>query len=289
MRQLFTSLPALVCFRAAAEHESFSKAAEHLNLSHGAISRAVRLVEYDLGVALFERRNRAVFLTEAGRRLAIAVSAGLDQIETAGRAIREDVGTEVITVSCEPTLMMRWLIPRMPGFDRLHPGREVRLIAGGGEVFLGRGIDLAIRRNDFSWPEGYNSRVLFEERIGPVCRTEDVHRFFDGDRVRENAPRLQSDTRPDAWKTWSEIGGEPMVDQPPHRFEHFYYSLQAAVAGLGVAIGPWHLVRDDIETGLLVAPSGFRPDGSSYVLLSRPDPVACARAFGEWVCDLSDE
>ncbi|AJE48733.1 LysR family transcriptional regulator [Celeribacter indicus] len=114
MRQQFTSLPALACFRVAAELESFSKAADRLNLTLGAVSRAVRLLEDDLGTPLFERRNRAVFLTDAGRRLAQVVARGLGEIEEEARRIKAAQAHAPVTVSCEPTLMMRWLIPRMP-------------------------------------------------------------------------------------------------------------------------------------------------------------------------------
>ncbi len=116
MRQHITSLPALACFRVAAELESFSKAADRLNLTHGAVSRAVRLLEEDLGTSLFERRNRAVFLTDAGRRLAQVVARGLGEIEEEAQRIKAEHANAPVTVSCEPTLMMRWLIPGCRNF-----------------------------------------------------------------------------------------------------------------------------------------------------------------------------
>ena len=98
MRQHITSLPALACFRVAAELESFSKAADRLNLTHGAVSRAVRLLEDDLGTPLFERRNRAVFLTDAGRRLAQVVARGLGEIDDEVRRIKAERANAPITV-----------------------------------------------------------------------------------------------------------------------------------------------------------------------------------------------
>lgn len=289
MKHRITSLPALACFRVAAELESFSKAAERLNLTHGAISRAVRLLEEDLGVPLFERRNRAVFLTGAGRRLARAVAQGLDHIDTVARDIRAERAGAPVTVSCEPTLLMRWLIPRMPAFHAMHPHADVRLVAGGGPVRLGAGVDLAIRRNDFDWPQSYTVRPLFDERIGPVCRPDLVAQFFAGRRLLPGVPLLHSRTRRAAWDSWADLAQDPLADHPGQEFEHFYFSLQAAVAGLGVAIGPWHLVRDDLDARLLAAPCGFVRDGSGYVLLSARAPVAgqALGDFADWLATLA--
>lgn len=289
MRQHITSLPALACFRVAAELESFSKAADRLNLTHGAVSRAVRLLEEDLGTSLFERRNRAVFLTDAGRRLAQVVARGLGEIEEEAQRIKAEHANAPVTVSCEPTLMMRWLIPRMPQFHSAHPTADVRLLAGGGQIALGSGIDLAIRRNDFSWPETYIAQHLFDERIGPVCRPDKVATFFDSGRMNPAAIRLHTRTRPSAWTTWADLAGESCPATPGQDFEHFYFSLQAAVAGLGVAIGPWHLVQDDIRAGLLAAPQGFLLDGSAYCLLSagEPESDSAAAVFRDWLADMA--
>lgn len=289
MRRHITSLPALSCFRVAAEFESFSKAANRLNLTHGAVSRAVRLLEEDLGTILFERRNRAVFLTDTGRRLAQVVARGLGEIEEEVQRIKAAHSNAPVTVSCEPTLMMRWLIPRMPEFHRAHPTADVRLLAGGGQVALGSGIDLAIRRNDFTWPERYKAQHLFDERIGPVCRPDKATTFFESGRMSAAAILLHTRTRPSAWATWAEIAGETAPANPGHDFEHFYFSLQAAVAGLGVAMGPWHLVQDDLHANLLTAPQGFRLDGSAYFALSAQDPASSATAtiFQDWLVELA--
>jgi LysR family transcriptional regulator, glycine cleavage system transcriptional activator len=274
-------LAALRCFEVAARLESFSQAADALHLTHGAVSRAVRAVEEDLGVALFERRNRRVFLTAAGRTLANAVREGLRTIEAATRSLRQSARNAPLTVSCEPTLLMRWLIPRLSSFQTAHPDIPIHLTAGGGPVTLGHGVDLAIRRDDFLWPDHVSANRLFAERVGPVCRADRVEAFFamtgDGSPVlRPTAPRLHSRTRPGAWDHWNAATGrtvpEAAPDGPSQMFEHFYFSLQAAVAGLGVAIGPWQLVRDDVESGILAAPLGFVEDGSAYHLLS-PEPL----------------
>ncbi|AWV07266.1 LysR family transcriptional regulator [Marilutibacter maris] len=271
------SLQALRCFEAAARLENFSQAAEALHLTHGAISRAVRLLEDDLGVALFQRRNRRVFLTDAGRRLAGAASEGLAVIRQATAELRAGARRSTRRVlSCEPTLLMRWLIPRWPDFTARHPQLDFHLVAGGGPFSFDDGVDLAIRRADFPWPPHYHAEHLFEERTGPVCRPDRAGDWLAGAHaspaLQAHAPRLHTRTRPSAWDAWAAATGCALPPAPEQQFEHFYFSLQAAVAGLGVAIGPWHLVRDDLDSGLLTAPLGFVEDGTRYCLLSPAPP-----------------
>ncbi|WP_247256445.1 LysR family transcriptional regulator [Pseudomonas moorei] len=269
------SLLALRCFESAGRFENFARAADELHLTPGAISRAVRLLEEDLGVDLFERRNRRVFLTGAGKRLAKAVSEGLGLMNQAVREIRTDARrTRQLVLSCEPTLLMRWLIPRWNDFQTQHRGLDIHLVAGGGIFSFDHGIDLAIRRDDFPRPSDYHAETLFPEKIGPVCRPEKVDQWFGKSRkcLRSSAPLLQTNSRPTAWQEWATAKGLPAPAMEMQSFEHFYFSIQAAVAGLGVAIGPWHLVHDDIQSGVLAAPLGFIEDGSRYCLLSPTPP-----------------
>ena len=158
------SLTALRCFEVAARTEHFGRAADELHLTHGAISRAVRLLEEDLGVRLFERRQRRVFLTEAGDRLYQAVREGLGQIRETAQALRQQSRHQSLVLSCEPTLLMRWLIPRWPAFQALHPELDVHLMAGGGALSFGSGIDLAIRRNELE----PGARDLIERTLAAV-------------------------------------------------------------------------------------------------------------------------
>jgi len=282
------SLLALRCFESAGRFESFARAAEELHLTPGAISRAVRLLEEDLGVDLFDRRNRKVFLTDTGRRLAKAVSEGFGVMSHAVREIRtESRRARQLVLSCEPTLLMRWLIPRWSDFKARYPGLDIHLVAGGGPFSFDQGIDLAIRRDDFPRPPDFHAVVLFPEKVGPVCRPEKVDTWFDTskDILRSSAPRLQTKSRPTAWQEWATAKELPPPVMEMQAFEHFYFSIQAAIAGLGVAIAPWHLVRDDLQNGVLAAPMGFVEDGSSYCLLSpaEPEKGSVEMALIEWL------
>ncbi len=285
-------LGALRCFEAAARLESFSRAADELHLTHGAVSRAVRALEDDLGIPLFERRSRRVYLTASGARLHAAVADAFAGIAAATRELRKRAATAApLVLSCEPTLLMRWLIPRLPAFQAAHPDAALHLAAGGGAVpFAREGIDLAIRRNDFPFPDGVEAVPFMAERVGPVCApavAAPTHGADIADASGFLADRtlLHTRTRPDAWSRWADLSSTAVALGRGQWFEHFYFSLQAASAGLGVAIGPWALVRGEVEAGTLVAPVGFVEDGSGYYLLS-PGPIEAdprASALLSWL------
>ncbi|MBW8807721.1 MAG: LysR family transcriptional regulator [Lysobacter sp.] len=249
IRAALPPLGGLRCFEAAARLGSFTRAAEELHLTHGAISRAV---------------------------LRDAAASAFDGLAAAVQELRSTPRSPVLVLSCEPTLLMRWLIPRLPSFHARHPQIALQLVAGGGPVGFGE-VDLAIRRDDFERDARVHAALLFEERIGPVCspraRAQAVSGAGSRLRLRARATRLHSATRPSAWSDWARASGRGLPEAPSQRFEHFYFSLQAASAGVGVAIGPWQLVRDEIDAGLLDAPFGFVADGSAYHLLS-PAPIA---------------
>lgn len=270
--------PPLTAFRyfdIAARTESFVRAAEHLHVTHGAVSRQVRLLEESLGVALFERRNRAIFLTPAGRELHSTTQSIFEQLEGAVQRLQQQAEDNVLVVSCEPTIAMRWLIPRLPRFHAAHPNLQLHLVAAGGPVDFARGgIDLALRRDDFHWDRQLHSLKICDEWIGPVARPD-----LNGQRL------LHSSTRPDAWATWLRLSGQHLPHRTRSDFEHFYLSLQAASAGMGMAIASALMVCDELSNGQMEAPFGFLRDGSSYHLLS-PLPLddgSKRQRFAQWV------
>jgi LysR family transcriptional regulator, glycine cleavage system transcriptional activator len=262
------NLLALRAFEAAARHGHFGKAGDELFVTHSAVSRHVRALEEDLGVTLFERRNRAVFITDAGKRLLETTRLSFQQIADTTAELRAGMATPLV-VSCEPTLTQRWLIPRLPGFQAQHPDITIHVQAAGGPVNLDRDrIDLAIRRSDFTWPPDVQAETIVQERVGPVCAPH----YAQERKLLEllaTMPRIHSSTRIDAWDRWAVDQGILLPNTPSHTFEHFYLSLEAATAGLGMAIGPEPLVIDALRSGRLVAPFGFSPNGFRYVLLTK--------------------
>src|SRR5215831_16206664 len=218
------------CFEAAARLESFSRAADELHLTHGAISRQVRIVEAALGVTLFERRNRRVFLTEAGRTLLLTVQTLFSRLTDTCEAIRSRSSGPLV-LSCEPTLTQRWLIPRLSELQQELPDMIFHVLAAGGPVNFERGrVDFAIRRNDFRWNPAVYAELIMPEDVGPVCSPILAKKGRD---AVLKQPTIHSSTRPEAWDQWL-VGTKrrPLLGKTLW-FEHFYLSIQAAVAGLG--------------------------------------------------------
>ncbi len=278
-------LSALPAFEAAARHQSFSRAAEELHLTHGAISRAVAQIEERLGVDLFVRRNRRVWLTAAGERLLKATSLALDGLDHAVEDIHRHDGTSpILTVSCEPSLAMRWLMPRLGAFRQANPDLNIDLRLAGGPVdLLSDGCDVAIRRADYGISEQYITTRLWSEYAGPVCDPECWQYILGSD--LSNARWLHTRTRPDAWDMWKRASAIEVTPASEQYFDHFFFALQAAVNRLGTAIGPLPLVYDDLAAGRLIAPHGMVQTGFDYVLITLDPPGRDPRIalFFDWL------
>jgi DNA-binding transcriptional LysR family regulator len=271
---------------AAARHGSFTRAAQELHVTHGAVSRAVKQLEEFFGFELFERRNRGIYLTDRGRTFAARVETLFTGLERACEELRTEPSASKLSVSCEPTLAMRWLMPRLDDFNRTVPGIEVLLSTAGGPIDLSeQGVDLAIRRSDFTWPGRYHHRSLGREPIGPVCSPA----YW---KAHEHTPKrlLHTRTRPAAWTDWRTLSGQPPESDAEQYFDHFYFSLQAATAGLGLAIGPLPIVQDALAQNLLFAPYGFATTLIDYVVITRRPPKtdSPAQAFINWLTKALD-
>ena len=279
------SLNALRAFEAAARLGRMTMAAEELSVTPGAISRQVRQLEDALGVPLFEGPKQRPVLTDPGRLLLPALSAALDQIEAAVRAVADDpAGT--IDVSCFSTFTMRWLLPRLHRFRAEHPGIEVRLSTADRAVDVERErFDVVITLDDVPPPERVLVQTLFPEWLGPVlapslAQTLPLHDLVS---LHGSKQLLRTRTRPQAWAQWASRtrwGGPQASGQI---FEHYDFTLQAAIRGLGVCIAPWHLVVDDLEAGRLLAPWGFCESGHHYVALRRAQRSAKGERFCAWL------
>jgi LysR family glycine cleavage system transcriptional activator len=281
-------LKALPAFEQAAHHLSFSAAARELNLTHGAISRQMKSLETHLGVRLFRRLNRRVELTDAGAAFLPAARTALDVVEASAARLSAATRQGPLVVSCLPTFMMRWLIPRLYDFNARHPAIDIRLSASSSSVDFARdGVDVAIRIGAGPWPEGIEAQAFMSEEIGPVCSPALAKRR----KLRRPSDfgqhtLLHTETRADAWSDWLARSKTAGVDAAKgQRFEHFYFLLEAAVAGLGVAVAPRPLVMEDLKLGRLVAPFGFVRSGRQYCLLYPAElaELAKVRTFRSWI------
>ncbi|NVJ90241.1 MAG: LysR family transcriptional regulator [Methylocystaceae bacterium] len=261
-------LNALVSFCSAAKHQSFTKAAQELNLTHGAVSRAVKQLEHHFGMALFERRNRRVYLNEQGIFFYDKMQKILSDIQTAAEDLKQFNQYRKILISCEPSLAMRWLMSRLTTLQEVLGHTDIQILTAGGPVDLAaHSIDIAIRRADFKWSKEYWVTPLTPEWIGPVCNPSYLEKIPPHEWVA-----LHTRTRPQAWSDWTSISFNEQKFATDQYFDHFYFSLQAAVAGMGVAIAPSQLVYDDLAQGALVAPFGFEKTDTEYVALTLKNP-----------------
>ncbi len=278
MARRLPSLNALRAFEAAGRHKRMTLAADELNVTHSAISRQVQHLEETLGVALFEGPKNRLELTEAGTRLLAGLTGAFDQLDVAVQSVAESADGP-LDVSCPGTFTMRWLIPRLYRFRDAHPEIEIRLSAPVRPVDFQRdGVDVAIAVGPGPWPA--EAATLFSERIGPVLAPSLARR---GGRDFRGLTLLHSRTRRAAWRDWADVAGVAVNDAAGLEYEHFYFMLEAASSGLGVAIAPWPLVADDIRSGRLVAPRGFIEGGKSYVAMRRSRTQKKSALFCDWL------
>ena len=272
-------LNALKAFEAAARHESFSKAAEELNVTQGAVSRHVKLLEDHLGVALFRRLPRGLELTEPGRSLLPTLSDCFQRIAEAAR--RSAAVTRTLDVICAPSFAIRWLIPRLAGFQAREPDLRVRLntdCSYMGEFYKGE-FDVAIDTHDSLPTTGYEIRQIRKERLTPVC-----------------APTLPDPTNLAAqtllhdcndWRRWLAAAGITEVDsRGGQTFTSMDMAVRAAIAGQGIAIGDLSLIEDELARGQLVAPFDLvLSENTGYYLIAAPGRMAEPKiaAFRDWL------
>ncbi len=250
----FPPLNGLRAFEAAARTGSYVAAAAELHVSPSAISRLVKLLEGRLATALFVRRANGLTLTDAGARYLAELSAAFQRIAAATARLTER-GRKTLVVGAGPTLAMRWLIPRLPGFHAAHGDVDVQIstqIAGAEP--MRPGWQAAIRLGDGRWP-GLNADFLFTADLFPVCAPSLAATLrTPADLV--HAPLLDAASARGDWALWLNAAG--LAGRVPlsraQMFDYPAFALQAALDGLGVAMARAPFVADDLKAGRLVRP-----------------------------------
>lgn len=253
----------LRAFEAVVRLGSVRAAAVELALTHGAVSRRVTKLSADLQLKLLEADGRGVRATADGTALAEATGRAFALVTDALAKIRSGAAQGPIILSCERSLAMRWLIPRLSGFQDRFPDIEVHLSTGGGALDFARDrVTLAIRRLDFMVDPDWAIIKLMPERVGPVMLPGLRARFESGNYVA-----LGSRTRPGAWEAWFEAHGDAPRPASSRLMDHHFLMAEAALGGLGVALAPQAIAADDVANGRLEAPLGFDDDGTDYGLI----------------------
>ncbi|MET3992979.1 LysR family glycine cleavage system transcriptional activator [Bradyrhizobium sp. S3.9.2] len=285
------SLNGLRAFEAAARHLSFTLAASELNVTQTAISHQIRRLEEELGIRLFVRQNRALALTPEARDYLPGVRAAFNDLRLAtDRLLRKD-DDKVLTVSTLASLAAKWLLPRLTDFQEQHPGIDVRITTSTSLVDFQRdNVDAAIRYGRGQWP-GLRADWLMADELFPVCSPS----LLRGDKPLRQPEDLKgypllhtSNANSDDWRLWLTAAGLPgdIARQPGITFDMIFMTIQAAIDGIGVAMGRTSYVQDDIAKGRLVVPFKIALPADAGFYLVAPEGRREApklAAFRKWM------
>jgi LysR family glycine cleavage system transcriptional activator len=284
------SLNGLRAFEAAARHLSFTHAAAELNVTQTAISHQIRRLEEELGIRLFVRQNRALALTPQARDYLPGVRAAFNDLRLAtDRLLRKD--EHVLTVSTLASLAAKWLLPRLSTFQETHPGIDVRITTSTALVdFKSGDVDAAIRYGRGDWP-GLHADWLMADQLFPVCSPALLtgkHPLRSPEDLRHHVLLHTSNANSDDWRLWLTAAGLPanISRQPGLTFDLILMTVQAALDGIGVAMGRTSYVEADIAKGRLVVPFKIALPANAGFYLVCPEATADTpklAAFRQWL------
>lgn len=285
----------LQVFACAARHMSFTRCADELHVTPGAISQQIKQLEEKLGFALFLRVGRGLELTAEGQRLAIVANEVHSRIDDELRLLHSGRIGGVFKLRCIPSFLQKWLMPRLPHLEQAFPDLQLRIIAEDSSGSLrDDDFDLAIDLNDGSYP-GLSSTSLLEEWLFPVCSPQLLRADTPLDRPEQlvHYPVLHDIT---AWRgsyeyaEWefylSAIGARGVDVRRGHTFNRNHLTIEAAIMGMGVAIARQSLITDELQRGALLIPFGAPIAArKKYVIAYREDALRnpARRAVHDWL------
>jgi LysR family glycine cleavage system transcriptional activator len=296
-RHFLPPLDYFVAFEAAAKLGSFAKATKLLNISETAISRKVRLLEQHYDLPFFVRGHRSIALTQQGKELLSAVESSLDVLREASQELFSKNGANSVALAATNSVASLWLMPRLRKFNHANKQVKIMLMASDSDSeCLSDTMDLSILRGEGNWP-GFDATLLFGETIFPVCSPKFLEQNPNCVSI-EALPALDlievqsSHTEWMNWKEW--LGRLEVHDVALERaayFNTFPLATQAAVDGLGVALGWGHLVDHLLRAGDLVRPLGAaqtRTESGYYLLKNqREKPFPEQHMVEEWLLGIS--
>ena len=293
MRRKIPSLQALLCFDAAARHESYTRAAQELVLTQSAVSRQITLLEDYVGQTLFRRTRHGVALTERGAEYARQVAPRLQGLERDTLDLMSPQGRAgTLHLAAVPTFATRWLIPRLPELAVLYPEITVHIETSTRPfMFADTPFDAAIYAGTpeqvANWAGTHAVRLLAEDMV-PVCSPALLQgRPSLTPQAMASLPLLQQSTRPEGWRLWFDaLGVEAPLALAGSRFELFSMTAAAAAHGLGLALVPRLLVEAELARGeLVLACTEALPGQRAYYLVSpqRADEKQALASFRPWL------
>ncbi len=283
-------LNALRIFEVTARAGSYTEAARELNLTHGAVSRQIQLLERALGQPLFRKDGQRRVATAHAKAFAREISAAFDHISDASQRYGKAARSKIVRVNAPATFAMRWLIPALVDFRARHPHTEVRVsTAFSNEPALKGSFDVAIRRAPAADAQ-FEVATLFREATTVIAspawlRTQPLRRPKD----LAKAVLLATESRPGDWEAWLAAAGcEGLRPARQLRFDHFFVTLQAVVDGMGVGIGSFPTLSSDLAQQRLALPfAEVRVPGSTYyaMLPMDSDKPKFLYDFVHWLVD----
>jgi LysR family glycine cleavage system transcriptional activator len=288
MRPRLPPLNNLRAFEAAARHESFTRAAEELFVTQGAVSQQVKALEAGLGIKLFNRERQRLIITEAGRDYLLVVRDALDRIAIGTERLLQRQNAGVLTVSTSPDFAAKWLVHRLGHFAEAHTGIDLRVSATLHHVdFAREEVDLAVRHGDGNWP-GLDAVQLSAEQLFAVCSPKLIsgRRRLDKPADIAKFPLIHLDSRAD-WTNWLRAAGIENADVTHGPvLNRASMVIDAAIDGQGVALARTTLAAWDLINGRLVRPfADSLPLSKTYWIIS---PKATSNlpkivTFREWL------
>ena len=256
MRRRLPSLNALKAFEASARHESFTKAADELCVTQGAVSQQVKALESELSVRLFKRERQRLVITEAGQTYLAVVRDAFDRLALGTQRLLQQESSGRLTVTTSPNFAAKWLMHRLGRFSEAHPEIDLRVSASMQHIdFAGEDIDLAIRHGDGQWPGLHVTRLCAEE-IFPVCSPQllkgrkPLHSPRD---IRHHTLLHVNDTA--EWGRWlGSVGVDDVACKRGPIVNQASMAIDAAVDGQGIALARTALASWDLISGRLVRP-----------------------------------
>jgi LysR family glycine cleavage system transcriptional activator len=291
MPQPLLPLNALRAFEAIARHLSFARAAEELHVTPAALSHQIRALESQLGLALFQRKTRAIELTEAGRLIYPGLHAGFASVRNAVGQLARARDTNVLVISATPGLSAKWLMPRLWRFLHAHPQIDARVSASLKLADLSvDGVDVAIRLSKGDHPELHVEK-LFQDSMLPLCSPRLIEQ---GLRSAADLPRFplihydiaMSMRAPPTWADWFAVAGVTADATRGLKVDVADHALDAAVAGAGVSLSFKLIASDDVHAGRLVSPFGPElplESGYHFVCPRGHETRPNVRAFRDWL------
>src|SRR5580698_10628736 len=287
---LLPSLNGLRAFEAAARHMSFTRAAAELNVTQTAISHQIRRLEEQLGLALFIRRNRTLELTSEALDYLPSIRSAFADLHRATARLRRADQEGRLTVSTTASLATKWLVSRVAAFQDANPGIEVRITTSSHLVDFQRDeVDIAVRYGRGNWP-GLRTNWLMAEDMFPVCSRS----LLTGEKPLRNPEDLAHHTLLHAtvsredWQLWLTAAGLPvsLATRRGLSFDQSFMAIQAAVEGLGIALGRTRFVEADIAAGRLVMPFDIvLPADAGFYVVAPEDTADTPKIalFRDWL------